>query len=314
MRNNNDSFKIDVCCGHIPVLLKETVCLLAPKDNEMYLDCTFGGGGHTSAILNSANCKVVAIDRDPQAIERAKKVKEKFGERFEFFAMKFSELDSLPYKNFAGVLFDFGVSSFQLDEGERGFSINKEATPDMRMNNAEGESALDYIYRVGEYELACVLRDYGEEQLYKKISRAIIAARNAQEIHTTTDLANIVAKANPPRPRQHIHPATKTFQALRIKINDELGEIETALPKAFNVLKQGGILAAISFHSLEDRIAKQFCKKMAGRPESRADTSFLQDRIKLATLLTTKPIVATEQEISLNPRSRSAKLRAIKKD
>ena len=313
MSNSNDSFNFDVSCGHIPVLLNETVQMLSPKDEGIYLDCTFGGGGHTSAILSSANCKVVSLDRDPEAKERAKKIKERFGERFEFVATNFSELDKIEISNFDGILFDFGVSSFQLDDGSRGFSINKEAELDMRMNNAEGISALEFINSVDEYELGCVLRDYGEENLYKKISRAIITARNAGKISTTTDLAEVVKDAAS-NVRGHIHPATKTFQALRIKINNELGEIETALPKAFNALKQGGIIAAISFHSLEDRIVKQFFKKMAGRPESRADKSFLQDRIKLGSLLTSKPIVASPEEINVNPRSRSAKLRGIKKD
>ncbi len=313
MSNSNDSFKIDVSCGHIPVLLNETVQMLSPKDEGIYLDCTFGGGGHTSAILSSANCKVVSLDRDPEAKERAKAVKARFGERFEFVATKFSDLDKIGFTNFDGILFDFGVSSFQLDDGSRGFSINKEAELDMRMNNAEGLSALDFINIADEYELACVLRDYGEEPLYKKISRAIISARNAGKISTTTELADIVKQAAT-NVRGHIHPATKTFQALRIKVNNELEEIQIALPKAFNALKNGGVIAAISFHSLEDRIAKQFFKKMAGRPESRTDKSFLQDRIKLATLLTSKPITASEEEIKQNPRSRSAKLRGIRKD
>ncbi|MBE6413137.1 MAG: 16S rRNA (cytosine(1402)-N(4))-methyltransferase RsmH [Verrucomicrobiaceae bacterium] len=313
MSNSNDSFKIDVSSGHIPVLLNETVQMLSPKDGGIYLDCTFGGGGHTTAILSSANCKVVSLDRDPEAKERAKSIKERFGERFEFVATNFSDLDKIGFSNFDGILFDFGVSSFQLDDGSRGFSINKEAELDMRMNNAEGLSALDFINTADEYELACVLRDYGEEPLYKKISRAIISARNAGKISTTTELADVVKQAAT-NVRGHIHPATKTFQALRIKVNNELEEIQIALPKAFEALKVGGVIAAISFHSLEDRIVKQFFKKMAGRPESRSDKSFLQDRVKLATLLTTKPLTATQQEITLNPRSRSAKLRGIKKD
>ncbi len=313
MSKSNDSFKIDVSCGHIPVLLNETVQMLSPKDGGLYLDCTFGGGGHTSAILSSANCKVVSLDRDPEAKERAKLVKERFGDRFEFVASNFSDLDKIGFTGFDGILFDFGVSSFQLDNGDRGFSINKEAELDMRMNNAEGISALDFINTVDEYELGCVLRDYGEEALYKKISRAIISARNAGKISTTIDLAEVVKQAASNH-RSHIHPATKTFQALRIKVNNELGEIETALPKAFDALRQNGIIAAISFHSLEDRIVKQFFKEKAGRPKNRADKSFVQDRQKLGTLLTSKPIIATQEEIKINPRSRSAKLRGIKKD
>ncbi len=298
--------------GHISVLLSEAVKILSPRDGEMYLDCTFGGGGHTRAILESANCKVVALDRDPSAVGRAKDVKKQYQDRFEFHSLNFSDLDKLQVKDFAGVLFDFGVSSFQLDDPERGFSFMREGPLDMRMDTDSGQTALEYIEHVGEFELATVLREYGEEQKFRKIARAIIEARDAGRINTTADLAREIALASPSRER--IHPATRAFQAIRIKINDELGEIERALPKAFDALKSGGILAAISFHSLEDRIAKKFFKKMAGRPENRFDTSFVQDRIKRAELLTRKPIAPSESEISLNPRSRSARLRAIKKD
>lgn len=313
MSNSNDSFKTDTSRGHIPVLLNETVELLSPVDGGIYLDCTFGGGGHTEAILQSANCRVVAIDRDPEARPRAAETAKKFGGRFSFKSLNFSRLDELEESGFDGVLFDFGVSSFQLDDAQRGFSISKPAPLDMRMDNGGGETALDFLARASERELAEVLRDYGEETHSKKISRAIIAARGAGMLETTADLARAAESAYP-KTRGRIHPATKTFQAIRIKVNDELGEIERALPKAFGRLKKGGVLAAISFHSLEDRIVKKFFKKMAGRPESRSDTSCLQDRVKLATMLTRKPISASESETLINPRSRSAKLRAIKKD
>ena len=298
--------------GHISVLLCEAVKILSPQDNETYLDCTFGGGGHTRAILESANCKVVAIDRDPSAVARAEELKAQYKERFEFYPLNFSDLDRLQTKGYAGILFDFGVSSFQLDEAERGFSFMREGPLDMRMNTREGATALDYINSVSEFELVQVLREYGEEPRAKKVARAILSARDAGKIQTTSDLAKEIAQAVPTHER--IHPATRAFQAIRIKINDELGEIERALPKAFDALKSGGIMATISFHSLEDRIAKRFFKKMAGRPEGRFDTSFVQDRTKLAELLTRKPIIPTDEEISANPRSRSAKLRAIKKD
>ena len=299
--------------GHTPVLLREAVDLLNVRDSETYLDCTFGGGGHTSAILRRANCRVVAVDRDPKAVARAEKVSEKFGNRFEFKSLRFSEIDSLgcPEK-FAGILFDFGVSSFQLDEAERGFSISREGPLDMRMNPSAGTSALEYLRGVSENELVRVLRDYGEEPKAKKIARAILAAVSEDALKTTTDLARVIVSAAPSR--EKIHPATRSFQAIRIAVNNELGEIETALPKAFSLLKSGGVIAAISFHSLEDRIVKKFFKKMAGRPEDRFDRSFVQDRIKRAEILTSKPVRPSEEEIALNPRSRSAKLRALKKD
>lgn len=299
--------------GHTPVLLREAVDLLNVRDAETYLDCTFGGGGHTSAILRRANCRVVAVDRDPKAVARAEKVSEKFGNRFEFKSLKFSEIDSLGYpEKFAGILFDFGVSSFQLDEAERGFSISREGPLDMRMNPSAGTSALEYLRGVSEDELVRVLRDYGEEPKAKKIARAILAAVSEDALKTTTDLARVIVSAAPSR--EKIHPATRSFQAIRIAVNNELGEIETALPKAFSLLKSGGVIAAISFHSLEDRIVKKFFKKMAGRPEDRFDRSFVQDRIKRAEILTSKPVRPSEEEIALNPRSRSAKLRALKKD
>lgn len=314
MHSSDDSVRTNVATmGHKPVLLREVVQILSPRDNEIYLDCTFGGGGHTRAILESANCKVVALDRDPSAEIRAENLTKEFGERFEFHPTNFSNLDQIQTKGYAGILFDFGVSSFQLDEAERGFSFSKDAELDMRMDTRGGMSALDYVNQIDEFQLACDLRDFGEEPRSKKIARAIVQARNSARIHSTKQLAEIIASAAPD-PRSKIHPATRTFQAIRIRVNDELGEIETALPKAFEVLKNGGILAAISFHSLEDRITKRFFKKMAGRPESRFDNSFVQDRIARAQLLTRKPIEASDDEMLLNPRSRSAKLRALQKD
>jgi len=298
--------------GHLPVMLKEVVEILAPKDGETYLDCTFGGGGHTRAILERANCRVVAIDRDPEAAKRAEAFRVQYGDRFAFEPVNFSKLDKLQNEGYAGVLFDFGVSSFQLDDAERGFSIMREGPLDMRMNFEEGESALEFIKNTDEFSLCKILREYGEEPRPRKVARAIIDARDAGKISTTKDLAEAVAQAVPTRER--IHPATRAFQAIRIKINNELGEIEDALPKAFERLAEGGIMVAISFHSLEDRIVKRFFKKMAGLPESRFDRSFSQDRVRLAELLTRKPIEPSEEECSRNPRSRSAKLRAIRKE
>lgn len=297
---------------HKPVLLEEAVKILSPRDGKTYLDCTFGGGGHTRKILESADCKVVSLDRDPAAIERAKAVSADYPDRFEFRPIAFSDLDMLGGESFAGILFDFGVSSFQLDTPERGFSFMHEGPLDMRMDTTKGFTAREYIESADELELVEILREYGEEPRARKIARAIIAAREAGKISTTAELAKAISEAAPSHER--IHPATRAFQALRIKVNDELGEIERALPKAFAALESGGVMAAISFHSLEDRIVKKFFKKAAGRPEDRFDTSFVQDRIKLAELLTRKPILPSDEETANNPRSRSAKLRAIRKD
>lgn len=301
--------------GHYPVMPKEAVEILSPADGLEYLDCTFGGGGHTRAILESANCRLTAIDRDPAAISRAEEVKKEFPDRFKFVSANFSEICNLQTDGgYAGIFFDFGVSSFQLDQSERGFSFMRDGALDMRMNPSAGYTALELIESLSEYELGKILREYGEEPRFMKIARAVKAAADARAISTTRELAEVVAKAAPASPREKIHPATRTFQALRIAVNDELGEIERALPAAFELLAKGGVLAAISFHSLEDRIVKKFFKKVAGLPQDRFDHSFVQDRVKLATLITRKPILPSDAEISENPRSRSAKLRAVKKD
>lgn len=301
--------------GHYPVMLKEAVEILSPADGLEYLDCTFGGGGHTRAILESANCRLTAIDRDPAAISRAEEVKKEFPDRFKFVSANFSEICNLQTDGgYAGIFFDFGVSSFQLDQSERGFSFMRDGALDMRMNPSAGYTALELIESLSEYELGKILREYGEEPRFMKIARAVKAAADARAISTTRELAEVVAKAAPASPREKTHPATRTFQALRIAVNDELGEIERALPAAFELLAKGGVLAAISFHSLEDRIVKKFFKKVAGLPQDRFDHSSVQDRVKLATLITRKPILPSDAEISENPRSRSAKLRAVKKD
>lgn len=301
--------------GHYPVMLREAVEILSPANGLEYLDCTFGGGGHTRAILESANCRLTAIDRDPAAISRAEEVKKEFPDRFKFVSANFSEICNLQTDGgYAGIFFDFGVSSFQLDQSERGFSFMRDGALDMRMNPSAGYTALELIESLSEYELGKILREYGEEPRFMKIARAVKAAADARAISTTRELAEVVAKAASASPREKIHPATRTFQALRIAVNDELGEIERALPAAFELLAKGGVLAAISFHSLEDRIVKKFFKKVAGLPQDRFDHSSVQDRVKLATLITRKPILPSDAEISENPRSRSAKLRAVKKD
>ncbi len=299
--------------GHEPVLKNESIALLAPKDGGAYLDCTFGGGGHSRAILQSANCTLTAFDRDQDAALRAKEFAKEFPNRFQFIGESFSKLNELKTSGYVGILLDLGVSSFQLDEADRGFSLRKEGPIDMRMDVSKGITALELIETTPLFELEEIIRDYGEEPRYKKVARTLKDAAQLGELKTTLDLANLIEKVLGRNPRSKIHPATLTFQALRIAVNDELKEIEKVLPAAFERLASGGVLAVISFHSLEDRIVKKFFKKMAGRPEDRFDNSFVQDRTKLAEIITRKPIIATEEEISKNPRSRSAKLRAIRK-
>ncbi|MBC2608205.1 16S rRNA (cytosine(1402)-N(4))-methyltransferase RsmH [Pelagicoccus albus] len=301
--------------GHVPVLATETLEYLAPRDGGLYLDCTFGGGGHTELILNAADCTVVALDQDPQAVERSKELKSRYGDRFHFHRMNFESLDQLEEGPFDGALFDFGVSSFQLDQIDRGFSFRGEAPLDMRMNPEAGRSAAQWLASADRSELIHAIRGYAEEKNWRKIVDAIVTARGKGELNTTTQLADLVVSVTPARIRfsSKIHPATKVFQGIRIAINDEIGVIERGLPTAFERLKIGGILCSISFHSLEDRVAKTFYRRWAGRPEGANDNRPQDMREVLAELLGKKPITATESEIAENPRSRSAKLRVLRR-
>jgi 16S rRNA (cytosine1402-N4)-methyltransferase len=302
--------------GHVPVLFNETLELLAPRAGTKLLDGTFGGGGHTRALLSAAeDVTLVAIDRDPDAVERAKLVTDEFGERFRFYPMNFGDLADLDETGFDGILFDFGLSSFQLDQTERGFSFRFDAPVDMRMNPQAGISAADFLETSDEEGLVRAVRNYGEEKRWRRVVQAIIEARGTGRLQRTVSLAALVAEAVGPGPRgrRTVNPATRTFQGIRIEINDELSAIERGLPAAFDRLAPGGVLAAISFHSLEDRIVKRFCRKMAGRPEHTNDYRTLDERVVQAKMISTRPILPTEEEIKMNPRSRSARMRAIRK-
>ncbi|MDQ8185446.1 16S rRNA (cytosine(1402)-N(4))-methyltransferase RsmH [Pelagicoccus sp. SDUM812002] len=301
--------------GHVPVLAAETLEHLAPRDGGLYLDCTFGGGGHTELVLNAADCTVVGLDQDPQAVARAAEIKERYGDRFRFHRMNFETLDQLEEGPFDGILFDFGVSSFQLDEVDRGFSFRGEAPLDMRMNPEAGVSAAHWLATADRAELIHAIRGYAEEKNWRKIVDAILAAREKNELSTTTQLADLILSCTPARVRfsSKLHPATKVFQGIRIAINDEIGVIERGLPAAFNQLKIGGILCAISFHSLEDRVAKVLFRRWAGRPEGSRDNRPQDMRETLCELLGKRPITASDKEVAENPRSRSAKLRVLRK-
>jgi 16S rRNA (cytosine1402-N4)-methyltransferase len=302
--------------GHVPVLLRETLDLLAPSKGMKFLDGTFGGGGHTRAMLESAeDVEVVALDRDPAALPRAEALKAEFGDRFRLYHINFGDLAELDETGFHGVLFDFGLSSFQLDTEERGFSFRYDAPVDMRMNPNEGISAAEFLETADEESLVRAVRNYGEEPRVRRVVKAIMDARGTGALQRTQSLAALIAEAVGPTPRgrKAVHPATRTFQGIRVEINDELSAIERGLPAAFDRLLPGGVLAAISFHSLEDRIVKRFCRKMAGRPEHAHDSRTQDEREVLATMISTRPISPSEAEIVSNPRSRSARLRAVRK-
>ena len=300
---------------HIPVMLKEVLENLAPQDGEVYVDATFGNGGYTKAILDSANCKVIAIDRDPNVVNRANELKEIYGERFDFRSGTFGEISTLINEPVNGVVFDIGVSSMQLDDGYRGFSFSKTATLDMRMSMS-GTSAKDIVNTMDEKELADLLYLYGEEKKSRQIASKIVNYRKNTEIETTTQLAEIIYSVLPKKHNQ-IDPATRTFQALRIAVNDELKQLENGLEGALAITKEEARIVVVDFHSLEDRIVKDFFnknseKKVHVSKYKNEHPQFLDDSKKLAFV--SKAIIASDEECNINPRARSAKLRyALKK-
>ncbi len=299
---------------HSPVLPDEVLSLLAPRLRERMLDCTFGGGGHSRMLLE-AGADLVALDRDPQAAVRAEAFKAEWGERFEFHRLKFDELDQLPGGGFDGILLDVGVSSYQLDEAVRGFSFRQDAPADMRMDPDSGVPASEWLERSSDDELYRAIRNFGEEPEWRRVVRAILEARGTGSLARTAGLAEVITSGKSAKARREsrLHPATKSFQGIRIAVNDELGAIERVLPKAFDRLNPGGRLVVISFHSLEDRIVKRYFRQLCGQPVDARDNTPQQLREKHAEALTSRPVGPKPEEMERNPRSRSAKLRAIRK-
>lgn len=299
---------------HVPVLLAETLDALAPRDGGQYIDATFGGGGHTRAILARARCRVLAIDRDPDAIRRGEALKAKYPGRLVLAHGRFSAMERLLAEagetGSDGVLLDLGVSSFQLDETERGFSFRADGPLDMRME-ARGTSAADFVNSADETEIAEVIAQLGEERHAQRIAHAIVAAR---PLATTRELARVVAAVlGPGAARQKIHPATRTFQALRLYVNNELGELEAGLAAAERLLRPRGRLAVLSFHSLEDRIVKRFLAERSGRVPSSSRHAPPARTQSPQTFRLLSSRTAGPAEIARNPRSRSARLRAAER-
>ena len=302
------------CAGHIPVLLDDVLDVLAPRDDAVYVDGTFGGGGYSEALLNAAHCRVFGIDRDPEAVRRGRDLAERYGERLRILEGRFSDMaqliTSVNTDPVAGIALDLGVSSTQLDAPERGFSFRFDGPLDMRMSGA-GQSAADLVASLSESELAEVIRALGEERFARRIAHAINAARQRQPIRRTTELADIVRAAIPQsEPGQD--PATRTFQALRIAVNDELGELDCGLAAAEQLLAPGGRLAVVSFHSLEDRRVKEFLRRrsdMAPRA-SRHRPAETGSSPPSFTLLTRRAVKPSAAEVAHNPRARAARLRA----
>lgn len=302
---------------HETVLLHESVAALAVRADGFYVDATFGRGGHSGLILQQLGPagRLLGIDKDPQAIAAAH---EKFGAdpRFSIEQGAFSQLAELIARRgmtgkVDGVLMDLGVSSPQLDEAARGFSFMRDGELDMRMDPTRGQSAAAFLATATDEAIADVLYRLGEERQSRRIARAIVAARSVEPITRTVQLANIVADALP-RHEKHKHPATRTFLALRLHVNDELGEVERVLPQALEVLAPGGRVAVISFHSLEDRIVKQYFKREAKGDDLPKDLPIRHSEIH-ARIKSLGKILPSKEEIARNPRSRSAVLRVAEK-
>jgi 16S rRNA (cytosine1402-N4)-methyltransferase len=299
--------------GHVPVLLKEAMKALEPRADGVYVDGTFGGGGYARALLDRG-ARVIALDRDPTAIRAGEGLRASFGGRLELVEARFSELVEVMKRigvdAVDGVVLDIGVSSMQFDEAARGFSFRFDASLDMRMGGS-GRSAADILRDEDEATIADILFHYGEERAARRIARAIVTDRETKPFTSTLELAGMIARVAPARRGELTHPATRSFQALRIAVNDELGELARGLCAAERLLKSGGRLAIVTFHSLEDRIVKQFFASRSGRGRAasrrlpgepaEAEPTFEVPR--------GQPIEASQAETDANPRSRSAKLR-----
>jgi 16S rRNA (cytosine1402-N4)-methyltransferase len=302
---------------HVPVLLDAVLAILTPREGAVYVDCTFGTGGYSVALLAVAHCRVFGIDRDPGAVRRGRVLAEDYGGRLTIIEGRFGEMTGLlaplALAPIAGVVFDLGVSSAQLDAPERGFSFRYDGPLDMRMS-PEGQSAADLLASLSEEQLARIIRDFGEERQARRVARAIKAAQRRRPVRRTSELAEIV-RSVVPKSEPGQDPATRTFQALRIAVNDELGELDRGLVAAEQLLMPGGRLAVVSFHSLEDRRVKQFLRQRSGwapRASRHAPDAVAAPAASFE-LLGRRAIRPDAAEIARNPRARSARLRAAQR-
>ncbi|MFB9951780.1 16S rRNA (cytosine(1402)-N(4))-methyltransferase RsmH [Rhizobium puerariae] len=294
---------------HIPVLLRQVVEALEPRSGKLILDGTFGAGGYTSALL-AQGAQVLALDRDPTAIAAGQRLVDASEGRLTLVHSQFSRLaDHVAPGGLDGVVLDIGVSSMQIDEAERGFSFQKNGPLDMRMS-AEGVSAADVVNRAKAGDLTRIFGFLGEERQAGRIARAIEKRRASEPFTTTRDLANLVESVNPRKAKDKIHPATRVFQALRIFVNDELGELAQALFAAERALKPGGRLVVVTFHSLEDRIVKQFFADRSGKVSGSRHMPMVEAKPAIFEALGKSVVIADDEEAETNPRVRSAKLRA----
>jgi 16S rRNA (cytosine1402-N4)-methyltransferase len=290
---------------HEPVMVAEALDLLQPQRGGVFVDCTVGAGGHARALLDAGATRLLALDRDAEALALARERLAAWAEAVEFVHADYRDLpallDARALAQVDGILADLGVSSLQLDAPGRGFSFRRDDPLDMRMDRRQGEPAADWLRTAPEAELADVIHHYGEERFARRIARAIVAARARAPIATTVQLASVVRRAIPRRGYQRLDPATRTFQAIRIRVNRELERLDEFLESAVTRLRTGARLVVISFHSLEDRVVKQVFRALAARAPEQVH------------VLTRRPLTPAEAEIARNPRARSAKLRAIER-
>ena len=306
---------------HIPVLFHEIMDIMAPQPGEVFVDCTLGGGGHSRGFLERMgdDGRLIGIDQDTNALQAAGANLAEFGDRVTYVHSNYNNLDEI-LNTYApdgvdGILFDIGVSSHQLDEKDRGFSYMQDAPLDMRMNQSQSFSAWDVVNTYSEEELHRIIKEYGEERWAKRVAQLIVEFRKEKPVETTGELVDIIKRAIPQGAREEgSHPAKRTFQAIRIEVNDELGVLTRTISVAAKHLKKGGRLGIISFHSLEDRIVKEQFRYLASDCICPPELPFCQcDKVSEVKILTRKPVTATKEELEANSRSKSAKFRAVVK-